>query len=200
VPLKDQTTALGDVLIQITADDAILAEKAAILEKAATLVEPPVLSAIRDLKDQAGFIPIADFAGTGLALTFDSGLQELQIALSADQRPTRDISLGAQHARIANASVVKPEFAAGYLNIIAGVDKFWDTGSTRGSVYDDGPSARLDLDSAIRVGAVVVENRASYDGDADPNICPETATAPWTWASARSRIVTFPPEVRAWRY
>ena len=176
VPLKDHTTVLGDILIQITADDAILAEKAAILEKTATHVEPPVLDAIAQLKDQAGFVPIGDFATTGLAITFDSGLQELQMAVSASQRPTREISLGARRSNIKSADTVQPEFVAGYLNIIAGVDKFWDTGSVRGSVFDDQPSARLDLDSAIRVGDVVVENRASFDSEADAYICPETAT------------------------
>ncbi|MEQ1672039.1 MAG: fimbria/pilus outer membrane usher protein, partial [Hyphomicrobium sp.] len=74
------------------------------------------------------------------------------------------------------ANLVLPETVSGYLNVIAGVDQFWGTDAATVSQNGDTFGGRLELDSALRIGGVVVENRGVYDGPVDANICPVEAT------------------------
>ncbi len=175
VPLKDQNQALGDVLLQITADDSVLVEKATLIECVSAIAEELVLRAIKELPDQSGYIPIELFAGAGVGITFDSGLQELKLALSPEQRPTGDLSLGGLRKQGASAALVQPEAVSGYVNVIAGLDQLWDNGAPRGSLYEAQPSPRLELDSAIRFRGAVLENRVAVDGDTIGEICPQGA-------------------------
>ena len=67
--------------------------------------------------------------------------------------------------------MTEPAFISGYLNIIAGLDQDWSQKSSSSQSGSD-LGGRLEFDSAIRVGGIVFENRAEYDGTVDANICP----------------------------
>ncbi|MEQ1577025.1 MAG: fimbria/pilus outer membrane usher protein, partial [Hyphomicrobium sp.] len=73
------------------------------------------------------------------------------------------------------------------LNIIAGVDQLWDTGSAVGSDAGNATSGRLELDSAVRAGSIVVENRGALEGDVDTNVCPQDATCDYGHVSGLKR-------------
>lgn len=176
VPLNDHGANLGDVIIKLMADDAILVERATFLELVNPLVEEPGRQALGALPAEAGFIPLESLAHAGIDVRFDSGLQVLVLELSPEQRPAGDISLGGRRTQRASAALVAPEAFSGYLNVIAGVDQAWDNSGTRGSLFEDEPSARLELESVVRAGGVVVENRSAYDGNVDVSTCPETAS------------------------
>lgn len=171
VALRDHRSSLGDVVIQITAEDAILVEKAALLEKLAPVMERPLIEIIAATPDSAGFVPILALEAQGVGIRFDTGLQELTLDLRPEQRPATDISAGGRRARGVSAALTEPDFVAGYVNVLAGWDQMWG-----GSVGGDEGSPRIELESAVRIGEVVVENRASYEGEVDAAICPKDAT------------------------
>lgn len=174
VPLRDPNQALGEALIQITANDEILVEKRSLLDRLARVVSGSTLERIGGLPDKGGFIEVSLIAFDDFKLSFDPQTQELVLALSNDQRPTQDLSFGAPVQSPSSASI-EPEWASGYINVVGGIDQLWDTGVARGAIYDDQPSGRVDLEGVGRVGGVVFENRGAYEGAVDVAPCPPTA-------------------------
>lgn len=186
VPLSDQGTTLGDVVIEIKPDDTILVGKAEILDRLAPVISEETRGAIALLPDAGGFVPIDAFAGAGVPIAFDHGLQQLAIAIDPGKRASADLSMAARTpAAAAAASLVPPERLAGYVNVLAGVDHVWErTG------YSDETSARLGLDGALRFGNVVFETRASYDGDVDINECPPHVICTYSHAAGLKRQIS----------
>ncbi len=176
VPLTDNGAHAGDVTIQISPDDEILAEKAGLLAAISSFALPEVIDAVGQMPDASGFLRVSDLQARGVALRFDAGIQELVLDLSPEQRPEGEISLGGRKTRVVSGALRQPEDISGYLNVVAGLDQLWDTGVARGSLYEDQPSARLELNSAVRIRGAVIENRAAYEGDVDTSICPINAT------------------------
>jgi outer membrane usher protein len=180
VPLKDGGQGLGDVTIEITADDKIRIQKSEFAARAAPLMAEAERSRIAALAGETGFVPIEQFAEAGVKVRFDSGLQELQLELTPDQRPVGDLDFGGRPVQRASSELAQPEFFAGYLNIIAGLDEGWGTlggaSGGAGTGSGDGLGGRLELESAVRIGNFVFENRGEYDGAVDANICPIGAT------------------------
>jgi len=187
VPLKDADVNLGDVMIQITAEDEILIEKTGFTTLITTALGEPAGAMIAALPTTSGFVAVEAVAATGLKARFDPGLQELQLVLAVEQRPEGDLSFSSRPVQRPSSQLAQPEFFSGYLNIVAGIDQNWDTGSTKGPLYDEDTSGRLELDSAVRVGPVVFENRAAYDGDVDASICPVGATCLYGHAAGLKR-------------
>lgn len=183
VPLSDQGTALGDVTIEIKPDDSILVGKAELLERLAPVISEETRGAIALLPDAGGFVAIEAFAGAGIPIEFDHGLQQLAIAIDTGKRASADLSMAAKTpAAAAAASLVPPERLSGYVNVLAGVDHVWE----RTGIGDD-TSARLGLDGALRFGNVVFETRASYDGDVDINECPPHVICTYSHAAGLKR-------------
>jgi outer membrane usher protein len=176
VPLKDGELTLGETVIQLTASDNILIEKAGFTEHLAQVLNEPALQAVAALPDSAGFVPIESFADTGVGVRFDPGLQELLIDARAEQRPAGNLSLGGYPTQRPSAALIQPQSAAGYVNITVGLDQLWETDSVAVSSDGRGLSGRVEFDSGLRAGGVVVENRAAFDGDVDTNVCPVGAT------------------------
>lgn len=176
VPLKDGDRLLGEVFVQITAEDGILVQAAGFLERTTGVLETPVRKSISEIPDNAGYVPLSAFDARGVTLRFDKGLQELHLSIGVDQRPVGDLSMGGYPSQRPSAAAITPEATSGYLNIIAGLDHHWDDIQLSRSSDLKNTSARLELESAVRMGGIVVENRASYDGDVDPAICPFEAS------------------------
>ena len=176
VPLKDGDYVLGDVVVQITAEDQIQVEKAALLAIAAPSISPAVLEAVSGLNETAGFLPIEALSAIGLNIQFDPGLQELNLALPVEQRRTGDLSLAPDPAHRLSSALAQPEFTSGYVNIIANLDKLWhEAAAARSNFGYNSVGVRLELESALRVGGIVLENRAALEGGADTSICPTDA-------------------------
>ncbi|NJO34028.1 MAG: hypothetical protein HC869_13680 [Rhodospirillales bacterium] len=68
--------------------------------------------------------------------------------------------------------MAKPALVSGYLNVITGIDELW--GTVPGQ--DSRTSARVDLQSVVRLWNVVLENDIIFEGDLDSNICPTGAS------------------------
>lgn len=174
VSLRDDTHALGEVTIQITASDEVSVEKAGLLGILADKVGPELITYVNGLPDDHGFITLNSVSGNELKLEFDSGLQELKLMIAAAQRSVTDLNFAYSRAGEASAATVKPESMSGYVNIDLGVDHNWNENS-RGALYDDGVVPRIEIDSALRLFGTVFENRASYEDNRGLVTCPHNA-------------------------
>lgn len=187
VPLKDNGQLLGEVLIEITADDAVFIDKVSIQERVAPLLNEEARAALTALAASNGaFVPVTAFPPAGFALNFDSGLQELVLELTPEQRPSSDLALGGRYSRMISSNLTQPEFFAGYVNVFAGASRFWNEAS-KGSVFDDQSGFRLELESAVRVGGIVIDNRFAFEDGADIYECPPTAICSYGHAGGFKR-------------
>lgn len=188
VPMKDNGQPVGEVLIEITADDTVLVDIATLKAQLAGLLNGATATALQSLQSaHGGFVPIAAFERAGINLSFDSGLQELVLALSPEQRQAGDLPLGGRFGPMISSALTQPEAISGYLNVIAGLDTYWNTAGAKGGIYDDQPSARFEIESAIRVAGVVLDNRIAYEGDVDINVCPDSAICTFSHAAGLKR-------------
>lgn len=167
VPIEDQGTSLGDVLIKINPDDTILVEKSSLLERLSPAISEETRGAIAYLPDSSGFVALEAFSGAGMPIVFDQGLQQLKVELGSERRGSANLDFAAVPPALVGEGLLQPERLAGYLNVIAGVDHVWNPATS-----SDDTSARLDLEAVLNFGGVVFENRASYDGEADTYDCP----------------------------
>ena len=167
VPLRDGRRELGEILIRVQPDDSVLVPKAALLEKLGTVLEPATLARLKDLPDLDGRIAIEAVRQIGLNLTFNTAQLELVFEPKVDQRTTGDLSVGGLRGSYQSADVVDPAKLSGYLNIIGGVDKIWQT-----KPGQDAPtSSHVDLQGVVQLRGVVAETDATFDGAVDTNRC-----------------------------
>ncbi|MEQ1697538.1 MAG: fimbrial biogenesis outer membrane usher protein [Hyphomicrobiaceae bacterium] len=184
VPLKDGTALLGDVVVRITTDDQVSVSKNDLIERLLPASSASVRSRLTGLGDTGGFVTLAATQAAGIELRFDSGLQELHMALAVEGRPTNEVSLKGQSAQSAAAMLSKPATFSGYVNVTAGLDTAW---RGQGTTSDPTTSGRLELDSAVQLHGAVFENRAVYEGEVDANVCPTGAKCVYQHASGLKR-------------
>ncbi len=184
VPLKDGTVMLGEVIIAVSTDDQVTVNKADLIERLQPTTSESVRTGLKGIRDAGGFVSLPALQEAGLKLNFDAGLQELHMALALDGRPTNEVSLKGQAAQTNSGVLSKPATFSGYVNVTAGLDTAW---RGQGSETDPTTSARLELDSAIRLHGAVFENRAVYEGEVDANVCPTGARCVYQHASGLKR-------------
>jgi outer membrane usher protein len=186
VPINDSGAKLDDVVIKVLADDSVLVEKSQFIARLSGTSHSSIDQAISALQDQSGFVPIADFATAGVDLRFDSELQELVMSLALDQRSSRDLSIGGQSHHVTSTNLIAPEFISGYLNVTSELHHLWD----ENNIHAETTSGRLELESVVSVGGIVLENSAAYDGDVDSAICPIEAYCSYGHVSGFKRQST----------
>ncbi len=197
VPLKDGDVALGEVTVRISPEDTVLVNKADLAERLRGELDAAVIARLDEQEGAGGFLSVAALSKAGVALKFDGGLQELQLMLATDQRPTNDISMVSRRSQPSSAVQAPAAKVSGYVNVIAGLDHAW---SGQGSGADARTSGRLELESAVRLRDTVFENRALYEGEVDANVCPTGAQCVYQHAPGfkrqSSRLVYDMPDER----
>lgn len=191
VPLEESGLALGEVLVRIAPDDSVSVEKSGLAERLQKIADAGTLERLASAGGGDTFAPLAALEAIGLRVRFDYGLQELHIDLSAEQHTEGEVRLRGRRTPIVSEARAEPAFISGYVNIIAGADHDWGTGSNG---YDDGQdgetSGRLEFESAVRAGNVVIENTAVYSGDVDGNECPTGAECVYGHVAGLKRSAT----------
>ena len=184
VPLKDGEVLLGDILVRINPDDTVLINKTDLKERLKGSIADAAVAGLDKLGEPGGFVALPALESANLKLRFDPGLQELQLILAIEQRPTNDISLRNRPAQPNGATLASPAKASGYLNVTAGLDHAWNG---QGTAAGANTSGRLELDSALRLHGSVFENKALYEGEVDANVCPTGARCVYQHASGFKR-------------
>jgi outer membrane usher protein len=158
-PLKDGANNLGDVDLQIRPDDSVVVSLARVVELLAPRLDPARLAALRAVPTDQGFAELAAFAQSGLPLQFDKRALELSIVITATDRALRSISLSDTDPS-AIGTFATPEHFSAYLNIRGSID-YIHKGSLTGL-----QDPFFLFDGAARIGGIVLEGEAEWDGQA----------------------------------
>lgn len=170
VPVKDDGVALGEIVVVIDPDDAVLVPKAALVNTLTKVLDQGSLSKLHGIPERNGQVTLDDLKAAGLGVRFDPGALELVFVASADQRPVGDLSLARRRGPGMSAATVRPAIFSGYVNLHSGGDYLW--GDATG---DEGFSPFLDIETVFRLWNIVVENDVAFEGSADTYICPANA-------------------------
>jgi hypothetical protein len=92
-PLKDREIFLGDVEMQIAADDSIQVSVAQVFELLQRTLDPASVEPLRTLAEPGVFAPIERFGELGLPLAFNSRSLELSVAIPPSARSRQSIGL-----------------------------------------------------------------------------------------------------------
>lgn len=151
VPLTFHTSSLGDIPMQLTADDRFLLESATFLRLMQPVLNEEAHAALAShLAALPNFGP-DDLGKTGVQLTYDpSTLAVVVVEVSAEQRAIRD--LFSPPREDSNDITLKPAGFSAYLNLNAIQTYVWEGNQA------DPPT--INFDGAVRLGRFVFEGDA----------------------------------------
>lgn len=158
-PLKDREIFLGDVEINISADDAVEVSVAQVFELLARTLDAAAVEPLRPLAEPGIFAPLSWFAERGMPITFDARALELSIAIPASARGRRTIGL-ADLDRTTFGDFSEPEAFTAYLNLFAAADYVHKSPS--GTGFGD---PLILMDGAARLNGFVLEAEGTVEGD-----------------------------------
>ena len=172
VPLKDGTQVVGDIDIRIEPDSAIAVSRAGLVGKLRPLLTGDSQVKLDASKEADGMVALSTLQSAGIGLKFNSSAMELLFEPTADQRPVTELSITRSNYTGGGreAATSHPAFFSGFFNVFGGADHRWADRRA-----DPQTSARLDIESAVRLGNIVLENWVGYDGRVDTFICPAEA-------------------------
>jgi len=172
-PLRIYGREKGEVLVRINADDRLLVSKFSLAPYVKDILDPDSLSALQNTGPDEEYVAIDALRANGFNLWFDPALQELQFDPSADQRPTGEIDLN-HNRTVLQGVAVDPAPVSGFLNVSTGFDYVWGSAPISQGIWGPGStlSSRVDLESVMRLGGVVIENRGLYGQGWQAQSCP----------------------------
>ena len=160
VPVKDGANYLGDVDAQIRPDDTVLIALDRLVELVAPRLDPTRLAALRAVPTDQGYAELTAFAQTGLTVTFDKSTLELSIAIPSGDRALRTIAMSDLDPETVGEFAAPASFSA-YVNIRGSIDYVHE-----GGITGLGDPFFL-FDGAARLGGVVLEAEAQWNGQAN---------------------------------
>jgi outer membrane usher protein len=188
VPVKDEGTDLGEIVVGIDREDKVDLPKAALIAALKRALQPAMQERIAALPDTQGYLGLDDVARAGVVLEFDRSRLELRLKPAVDQRPEGELSLARRTTRNESSAAARPAIFSAYLNVLGSLDHRWG-----GDRIEDATSARLELQSVFRLFNVVLENEYLHDGIVDSSVCPPGAVCTYRhedgWKRRRSRLV-----------
>lgn len=184
VALKIDGTDAGEVVIRIAQDDRVSVPKAALAERLAQVLDKTARERLLQAGGATAVVPIEQIRAAGFDVMFDARSLELRFLPSSSQRAEGEISLSRSQGFRASATAARPAGVSGFVNIYAGVDHIW--GDERNN--DGQSSGRLDLQSALRLGSLVIENDARYEGNVDVTLCPLAAKCTYEHTAGLKRL------------
>jgi outer membrane usher protein len=154
-PLNDRGVYLGDVEIQVGADDSISVAAMQVVETLARLMDPVALESLRSVATPGVFLPISRFAELGVPLTFDPALLSLEAEIPTSMRARRSIGL-ADLDRSVYGEFLSPEPFSAYVNFRAAADYVHEGSSTGfGDTF-------ILMNGAMRFGGFVLESEGNW--------------------------------------
>lgn len=157
IPLKDGANYIGDVDVQIRADDTALVSLPRLVELLAPRLDAARLAALRAVPTDQGFAELSAFTTSGLSLDLNKRALELSVVIPAADRALRSIALSdSDPATIGEFAA--PEHFSAYMNIRGSVDYVH-----KGSITGLGDPFFL-FDGAARMGGLVFEAEGEWDG------------------------------------
>ncbi len=159
-PLTEGSTYLGDVELEIGADDSIQVAGWQVVELLARVIDPAAVETLASVSEQGAFVPIARFGELGVPLSFDPRLLELRIEVPVSMRARQTIGLASLDQDI-YGEFAQPEAFSAYMNFRLASD-YVHVGSNDGFA-----DPTVLMDGAARMGSFVLENEMSLAGGRD---------------------------------
>ncbi len=160
VPVRKGDTVVGEIVVSIDEHDQVLI--------AATDLEPYLSRDLPNSLDPMGTapVPVSLFSQVeGLEVDFDRLAMELRVKLAADKSKPTDLSFTGHRAQ---ATYDTPATVSAFLNYTVSLTQDWQ--------WPEASEVTLDLESALRVGSVVLEAEGSLGGALNGFLCPIEAT------------------------
>lgn len=157
-PLRDGELFLGDVDMLVSTEDVISIDRQRTLALLARVIEPAALNQFADQVADKAFLSAGDLAALKIGLQFNRQTLEISLNIPAELRATRTLRLS-ELDRENLGEAQAPAFVSGYLNARGAMD-YVQRGAVRGE--EGRQEVTVALDSAMRVGAVVLEAEGGY--------------------------------------
>lgn len=156
-PVRDGVNYIGDIDVQINADDGILIAVDRLADLLSARLAPSRLAELRAAATPDGFAPLSAFEQRGFPMHFDKQSLELTVTIATGDRALQTIALADLDNNPIGEFAPPAPFSA-YLNIRTSLDY----------IHKGSPSGLSDpfvsFDGATRIGRFVVEAEGDWDG------------------------------------
>lgn len=160
VPAKDGAVYLGDVILRIDENDNISFSSQRVLDLLSNVVTQDVLENLQGRFAGGGTITPADFAQTGINISYNAQELSLDLNIASERRASRTVRVSAlDRARI--GEFAQPAGFSAYLNIRGNLDYLWE------GPGDGFQEPVMFLDGAVRLGGPVLESEAVWQPGAN---------------------------------
>lgn len=172
VPLIDGELYLGDIQLTVAKDDGLSVDAARLADLLGPILVPGKIAEITAQADAGGQVSAPALALSGLELRYDPERLSLSIQLPVDSRRQRTLSYRDEVSGAEQISL-KPSHISAFVNLYANM-----------GVNQAGPGSTLSpltiqVDSALRLGGLVVENEGYLS----------TRSADTLWRRTGTRLV-----------
>lgn len=172
VPLIDGELYLGDIQLSVAKDDGLAVDAARLAELLGPMLVPSKLAEIAAKAEAGGQVTASALASFGLELRYDPERLSLSIMLPVDSRSLRNLSYRDEVPGAEQISL-KPSNISAFVNLYANM-----------GVNQTGPGGTvtpltMQIDSALRLGGLVVENEGYLS----------TRSADTLWRRTGTRLV-----------
>ncbi len=155
IPAKDGNIYLGDVLLTINPDDSLEFSSQRVLDLLSNILEPNALKVLQGSFASKETLTPADFAASGVSISYNSQSLELKLDIAAERRASRSVQVTA-FDRDKIGTYAKPAGFSAYVNVRASTD-----------YVHSGPSDGFQdpvffLDGAANIGGLVAESEAFW--------------------------------------
>lgn len=157
MPLKEDGRYLGDVEVRVTPDDTIEIATQQVFNLIREKLSGDAVQGLMLLAEPGVYANMERFEALGLPMSFDPQTMELGITLPVSARARQSIGL-AELEQETFGEFTSPEAFTAFLNLRTSLD-YTHVGASEG--FSD-PS--VFMDGATRIGRIVFEAEASYDG------------------------------------
>jgi outer membrane usher protein len=165
LPLKDGGLSLGDILVQMTTDNAVSPQRAGFLTALGKILRPDVLSALEKNLPNTYYITLAQIEAAGLSCKYGAESLEITVAPKVEQRPRGEITGSMRSQGVPDEDLAKRAMVSGFVNMHFGAN-YVRNGSNDDNGLIEFPAAVLE--GAFRLWDFVLE--AEVDAAVDGSI------------------------------
>ncbi|MBB3860348.1 outer membrane usher protein [Novosphingobium hassiacum] len=155
VPAKDGSNYLGDIPLQIEADDRLTFPAMRAVQVLANTLAPDIVENLRASFAGKTQVGPEDFAPLGIQVAYDPRTLELQFQIPTERRASRSVSVSALD-RTRLGEIAQPADFSAYINMRSSLDLIED------GVDTGFQSPNMLLDGAVRLGPIVAESDAIW--------------------------------------
>jgi outer membrane usher protein len=154
LPLKDGGLSLGDIVVQMNADNTILPQRAGFLKAVGRILRPEVVQALEKDLPIAEYLTLSQIESAGLPCNYDVDNLEITVAPKVEQRPRGEVTGTTRTRGVPEEALAKQALVSGFVNMHFGAN-YVRSGSDDDKGLVEIPAAALE--GATRLSNIVLE-------------------------------------------